>query len=79
MPIAATLHDPPVDVDHADRVLLAGPVDPSEAIPHDSSLPSMLTVAGGELPWWSLTDGALMARLPVATRGTSTDRREALV
>ena len=30
-------------------------------------------------PSRSLTDGALMARLPVATRGASTERREALV
>jgi hypothetical protein len=38
-----------------------------------------LTVAGGEVPWRVLIDGALRARLPVAAQGTSTDRREALV
>ena len=80
MTVAATLDDPPVGVNDADGVLLAGPVDPSEpTLLHHSSLRSTLTVAGGEVPWRVLTDGALTAQLPVATRGTSTERREALV
>jgi hypothetical protein len=81
MPVTATLEDPPVAVDHTDRMLLAGPIDPSEAtLLHDVSLhPMTLTAAGGEVPWRSLIDGALTAQLPVAAQGTSTDRREALV
>jgi hypothetical protein len=72
--------DAPIGVDHAAGVLLAGPVDPREAtLTHDPSSPDTLTVAGGEVPWRSLTDGALTAQLPVAAQGTSTDRREALV
>jgi hypothetical protein len=79
--IATALHDPPVTVVDADRVLLAGPINASKrvALAHNSSSPSTLTVAGGEVPWRVLTDGALTAQLPVATRGTSTERREALV
>jgi hypothetical protein len=78
--VAAALQDPPLAVDDAAGVLLAGPVDPSETtITHVCSLRPALTVAGGEVPWRVLTDGALTARLPVAARGTSTERREALV
>jgi hypothetical protein len=80
MPVAAPLDDPPIGVDHADGVLLIGPIDSSEGITDDSSLqPTTLTAAGGEVPWRVLIDGALRARLPVAAQGTSTDRREALV
>src|SRR3954471_9735177 len=69
MTVTAALDDPPATVDHAHRVLLAGPIDPREItlLHHHSSVRPILTVAGGEVPWWwSLTDGALMARLPVA-------------
>jgi hypothetical protein len=80
MAVAAALDDPALGVAHAHGVLLAGPVDPGELFPtHDCSFRRTLTVAGGEVPWWSLTDGALTAQLPVATEGTSTERREALV
>jgi hypothetical protein len=81
MPIAAALHDPPLLVNDAYRVLLAGPIDPSETtlLLHDHASPRRLTVVGGEVPWRMLTDGALTARLPIAARGTSTERREALV
>ena len=43
MPIAATLHDPPVFVDHAARMLLAGPFDASKTTTHNRFLPSRLT------------------------------------
>jgi hypothetical protein len=76
---APTLNDPPLAVDHADGVLLAGPINAGEAFLHDYLLGTPLTCVGGEVPWRVLTDGALTARLPVATRGTSTERREALV
>lgn len=80
MTVATPLDDPPVAIDDAAGVFLAGPIDTSEArLRHDHSPPSRLTDAGGEVPWWSLIDGALKAQLPVATQGTSTDRREALV
>ena len=81
MAIAAPLDDPAVAVGDASGVLLAGPIDPGAAtLVHDSSLrPVTLTAAGGEVPWRVLIDGALTARLPVASSGTSTDRREALV
>jgi hypothetical protein len=80
MSIAATLDDPSIGVVDADGVLLAGPVDPSKTlIWHGSSLKTTLTVAGDEVPRRVLTDGALKAQLFVATQGTSTDRREALV
>ena len=73
---APALDDPPVGVDDADRVFFAGPVDPRK---HLTTPLAWLTVAGGEVPWRVLIDGALTAQLPVATQGTSTDRREALV
>jgi hypothetical protein len=79
MAIAASLEDPSIGINDARGVLLAGPVDASEPALHSSSCRSTLTVAGGEVPWRVLTDGALTAQLPVATRGTSTERREALV
>jgi hypothetical protein len=80
MAIATSFNDPSIGIDDTDSVLLTGPIDASEpALSHDSSRRSTLTVAGGEVPWRVLTDGALPARLPVATRGTSTERREALV
>ena len=80
MTVSAALGDPPVGIDDTHRVLLAGPVHTGEpALIHNSSCRSTLTVAGGEVPWRVLTDGALTAQLPVATRGTSTERREALV
>jgi hypothetical protein len=80
MPVAATFDDPSTLVDHAARVLLAGPIDASKTLLHSYSFqPSILTAADGEVPWRLLTDGALTARLPVAAQGTSTDRREALV
>jgi hypothetical protein len=80
MAIAAPFEDPSVTVNHAASVLGAGPVNPGEAtVSHDTSHLPALTVAGGEVPWRVLTDGALMAQLPVATRGTSTEHREALV
>jgi hypothetical protein len=80
MPVAAALDDPPVTIDDAHRVLLAGPIDASEpTLCHLCSLLTVLTATGGEVPWRVLTDGALRAQLPVATPGTSTQRREALV
>jgi hypothetical protein len=80
MTVAAPFHDPPVSVVDATSVFLAGPIDASKrALTHNPSHRSTLTVAGGEVPWRVLTDGALTAQLPVATRGTSTERREALV
>jgi hypothetical protein len=73
--MTAALEAPPVSLDDADRVLLA--CDPGE---HDTTSSDRTSpTAGGEVPWWSLTDGARKARLPVATRGTSTERRDALV
>jgi hypothetical protein len=79
--VPAALDDPPVRVDHAHRVLGTGPVDPGEPtlLSHNHSLRPTLTIAGGEVPWRSLTDGALTAQLPVAAQGTSTERREAPV
>jgi len=68
MPVATTFHDPSPLVDHAHRVLLAGPVHPSElpllitlTVPSDR-----LTHNRREAPWRLLTDGALRARPPVA-------------
>jgi hypothetical protein len=80
MPEPAALDDPLLGVDLVHGVFLAGPVDPGE-LPraYDCSSRPTLTVAGGEVPWWALTDDALTAQLPVATQGTSTKRREALV
>jgi hypothetical protein len=67
-------------VHHARCVFLAGPIHTSEpSFLQESSSQRTLTVVGGEIPWRLLTDGALTAQLPVATRGTSTERREALV
>jgi hypothetical protein len=77
MTVTATLNDPSLAVDDADRVLLACPVDPGEHV--NTSCARTSPIAGGEVPWWSLTDGAPAARLHVATQGTSTERREALV
>ncbi len=81
MPVAAALHDPPMLVDNAHGVFLASPINASD-LPflHDHP-PStnQLTVVGGEVPWRMLTDGALTTQLPGATRGTSTECREALV
>jgi hypothetical protein len=76
MPVAPTLDDPPVPVDNADGVLLAGPIDASEPTPCHDHLQSTLPVAGDEVPWRGLIDGALTAQVPVAARGTSTDHRE---
>jgi hypothetical protein len=77
MTVAATLNDPPVAVDNADGMLLAGLIDASEAtLSHHHSLRSALTVAGEEVPWRGLIDGALTAQVPVAARGTSPDHRE---
>jgi hypothetical protein len=78
--IATALGDAPVGVHDAGSMLLAGPIDPGEPVlSHRCSPSSTLTVAGGEVPWRMLTDSALTTQLRVATQGTSTDRREALV
>jgi hypothetical protein len=61
-------------------MLLSGPIDASKTTTHNDFLSSSdLTGADGEVPSRLLTDGALMARLPVAAQGTSTNRRETLV
>ena len=53
VPVAATIDDPPALVDHAHRVLLARPIDPSEPLldhhPHSSSTCSVLRSARGTL------------------------------
>jgi hypothetical protein len=79
VPLAAALDNSTLSVIDADGALLAGPSDLSEAIlTHNFSLRT-LTGTGGEVPWWSLANGALKARLPAATQGTSMERREALI
>lgn len=68
--VAAAFEDPPARVNHTHCVLGASPINPGETIlSQDCSLRPTRTVADGEVPWWSLTDGALSARPPVADSG----------
>ena len=70
MPIAAALHDPPVLVDHAARMLLAGPINASKTTTtHNYFLPIMILTV---LPTARYLGGcslmALWAQLPVAAQ-----------
>src|SRR5437763_1212504 len=70
VPEPPALHDPPALVDHAHRVLLAGPINAREPrLAHHPHRPSdRLTDRRREVPWRLLTDGALRARPPVAAQ-----------
>jgi hypothetical protein len=75
----SALDDPSLLIDDTDRVLLAGPVDPSN-VAHPRYVTAVaLTAFGGEVPWRVLADGAQAAQPPVVAQGTSTERREAQV
>ncbi len=69
VPVAPSFEDPALLVDHAHRVFLARPIDPSEppVTYHPHSLhPAVVDSSRREEPWRLLTDGALRARPPVA-------------
>jgi len=71
MPIATALHDPPVRVDNAARVFLAGPINASRTtLYHDLPSTDDLDCCRRRGTSRLLTDRALIAQLPVAYRSS---------